>query len=72
MTNLHASGHVSMDGSNPTRINSQADFNARDYGLSGHDEGLRMNDPITLASLFEILTHADNCTGCSRCLVDGN
>lgn len=56
----------------PTVIHTEADFDARAYNLPSHAEGLRMNDPITLASLFAILTHASNCTGCGQCLVDGN
>lgn len=55
-----------------TLINPNADFDAKAYRLPGHVEGLRMNDPITLASLFGILAHAAGCTGCTQCLVDGN
>ncbi len=55
-----------------TVIHTDADFNAREYNVPGHAEGLRMNDMITLASLFGILAHAAGCTGCSQCLTDGN
>ncbi len=40
-----------------TVIHTDADFNAAEYHLPGHVVGLRMNDPLTLASLFRILAH---------------
>jgi hypothetical protein len=55
-----------------TVVHEDADFDARAYRVPGHAEGLRANDPITLASLFGILAHANHCTGCGQCLVDGN
>jgi hypothetical protein len=55
-----------------TVINPDADFDARRYNLPGHAQGLRMNDPVTLHSLFGILAHAAGCTGCSQCQPDGN
>lgn len=57
-----------------TVIHPDASFDASAHHLSGHAEGLRMNDPVTLASLFEILTHVDNCrdNACQRCYPDGD
>lgn len=40
-----------------TKVNPDADFNASDYGLPAHVEGLHMNDLITLNSVFEVLAH---------------
>lgn len=57
---------------NLTVINTNADFNAAEYNLPGHVEGMRMNDPVTLASVFRILGHAATCTGCQQCMPDGN
>jgi cytochrome c556 len=62
----------SVTQSAPVKINPDADFDARAYRLGDHAEGLRANDPITLASVFRILIHAADCPGCHSCLIDGN
>lgn len=51
---LHTSLSLSKPSDGGYAYTNGVAFNATRWGLPGHHEGMRMNDPITLASVFKI------------------